>query len=64
MLPTVSVIIPVRDGAPYIGEALQSILDQDLADIEVIVVDDGSSDDSAAIATSLGEGDGRVKVVA
>ncbi|RWE73144.1 MAG: glycosyltransferase [Mesorhizobium sp.] len=64
LLPTVSVIIPVRDGAPYIGEALQSILDQDLADIEVIVVDDGSSDDSAAIATSLGEGDGRVKVVA
>ncbi|MGX5804681.1 glycosyltransferase [Bradyrhizobium sp. Arg314] len=57
-------IIPVRDGAQYVGEALQSILDQDLADIEVIVVDDGSSDDSAAIATSLGDRDGRVKIVA
>ncbi|MDX8438216.1 glycosyltransferase [Mesorhizobium australafricanum] len=63
-MPTVSVIIPVRDGAQYVGEALQSILDQDLADIEVIVVDDGSSDDSAAIATSLGDRDGRVKIVA
>ncbi|WP_292149238.1 glycosyltransferase, partial [Mesorhizobium sp.] len=63
-MPTVSVIIPVKNGARYVGEALQSILDQDLADIEVIVIDDGSSDDSAAIATSLGESDGRVKVVA
>lgn len=63
-MPTVSVIIPVRDGAQYVGEALQSILDQDLADIEVIVVDDGSRDNSAAIATSIGERDGRVKVVA
>ncbi|WP_434722319.1 glycosyltransferase [Mesorhizobium sp. RIZ17] len=63
-LPTVSVIIPVRDGAPYVGEALQSILDQDLADIEVIVVDDGSRDDSAAIATSISDRDSRVKLVA
>jgi glycosyltransferase involved in cell wall biosynthesis len=63
-LPTVSVIIPVKDGARYVREALQSMLDQDLADIEVIVVDDGSSDDSAAIASSLGSRDGRVKVVA
>ena len=63
-MPTVSVIIPVRDGAQYVGEALQSMLDQDLADIEVIVVDDGSCDDSAAIATSIGDSDGRVKVVA
>lgn len=63
-MPTVSVIIPVKDGAQYVGEALQSILDQDLADIEVIVVDDGSCDDSAAIATSISDRDGRVKVVA
>ncbi|CDX39612.1 hypothetical protein MPLSOD_40135 [Mesorhizobium sp. SOD10] len=63
-MPTVSVIIPVRDGAQYVGEALQSILDQDLADIEVIVVDDGSCDNSAAIAMSIGDRDSRVKVVA
>ncbi|WP_181181506.1 glycosyltransferase [Mesorhizobium sp. B3-1-6] len=63
-LPTVSVIIPVRDGAQYVGEALQSILDQDLADIEVIVVDDGSRDDTAAIATSISDRDSRVRLVA
>lgn len=63
-MPSVSVVIPVRNGALYLGEALQSVLDQDLADIEVIVVDDGSSDDSAAIATSIGDRDSRVKVVA
>ncbi|TPI17993.1 glycosyltransferase [Mesorhizobium sp. B4-1-1] len=63
-LPTVSVIIPVRDGAQYVGEALQSILDQDLADIEVIVVDDGSRDDSAAIAMSISDRDSRVRLVA
>lgn len=63
-MPTVSVIIPVRDGAQYVGEALQSILDQDLADIEVIVVDDGSRDDTAAIATSISDRDSRVRLVA
>lgn len=63
-MPTVSVIIPVRDGAQYVGEALKSILDQDLTDIEVIVVDDGSRDDSAAIVASIGGRDSRVRLVA
>ena len=56
--------MPVRNGAEYVAEALQSILTQDLADIEVILVDDGSSDDSVAIAESLGKSDGRVQIAA
>lgn len=54
MTGLVSVIIPVRDGARYLGEAVQSALDQRDADVEVLVVDDGSTDESAAVAASFG----------
>jgi glycosyltransferase involved in cell wall biosynthesis len=52
--PTVSVIVPVRDGAAYLGDALASVLAQDVAPLEVIVVDDGSTDGSAAVAAAAG----------
>ena len=42
----VSAVIPVRNGAPFIGEALRSIFDQTWPPQEVIVVDDGSSDET------------------
>ena len=47
---TVSVVIPVRDGSRYLGEAIESALEQDHRPLEVIVVDDGSTDRSAEIA--------------
>jgi len=50
--PLVSVILAVRDGEKYLAEALDSIAAQDVADIEVIVVDDGSKD---APPTSRGD---------
>jgi glycosyltransferase involved in cell wall biosynthesis len=50
----VSVVIPVRDGARYLGEALDSVAAQTVPPHEVIVVDDGSSDDSAAMAAAHG----------
>ncbi len=43
--PTVSVIIPVYQGSATIGEAIRSVLDQTFSDLEIIVVDDGSTDD-------------------
>ena len=49
-IPTVSVIIPMYNVEEYIGECLQSLLKQTLKDIEVIVVDDCSTDKSADIA--------------
>ena len=45
-----SVIIPLYNKAPYIRKALESVLAQTYTDYEVIVVDDGSTDDSARIA--------------
>lgn len=52
--PLVSVIIPVYNGEPYLTEALDSVFAQDYRPIEVIVLDDGSTDGSAHIATSYG----------
>jgi glycosyltransferase involved in cell wall biosynthesis len=51
--PRVSVIIPVFNGERFLGEAITSVLDQDHRPIEIVVVDDGSSDASAEIATAF-----------
>lgn len=51
----VSVIIPVHNGEAYLAEAVQSVLDQSYQPIEIIVVDDGSTDGTATVARSLGE---------
>ncbi len=48
--PLVSVIVPVHNGERFLAEALDSILAQEYEPLEVIVVDDGSTDRSAAIA--------------
>jgi glycosyltransferase involved in cell wall biosynthesis len=53
-MPTVSVVIPCYNGAKYLRETLESALAQTHPVLEVIVVDDGSTDDSAAIAESVG----------
>jgi len=53
--PLITIIIPVYNGARFLGQALGSVIAQDYRPIEIIVVDDGSTDDSAAIAESFAE---------
>lgn len=48
--PLVSVIVPVHDVAPYVAEAIASLRAQTLADFEALIIDDGSTDGSGAVA--------------
>ena len=50
--PFVTVVIPLFNGAPYISTALDSLLDQQDPDLEVVVIDDGSTDDGPSIVRS------------
>lgn len=54
-LPRVSVIVPVFNGAAFLGEAIHSILAQNYAPLEIIVVDDGSTDDTGTVAANFGD---------
>jgi hypothetical protein len=51
---TVSIITPCYNGAPYLQQTLQSVTSQTTLPLEVIVIDDGSTDDSATIAEAFG----------
>lgn len=51
----VSVVIPVHNGARYLGQAIESVCVQTLPPAQIIVVDDGSTDDSATVARSFAQ---------
>ncbi len=52
----VSVIIPMRNAAPFVGACLSSVVRQTYQSLEILVVDDGSTDDSAAVVGSCADG--------
>lgn len=61
--PKVTVIIPVYNGERYLKQCMDSIVGQTLKDIEILCVDDGSSDKSLEIMESYMHRDKRIKVI-
>jgi cellulose synthase/poly-beta-1,6-N-acetylglucosamine synthase-like glycosyltransferase len=53
--PSIAVVIPCRNGARWIAETIASVLEQNYQMLEVVVVDDGSTDDSLTIVKSFGD---------
>ena len=62
--PLVAVVMPVYNGARFLDESLRSAREQTLTDVEIVVVDDGSTDGSLAIAARHAAEDRTVRVVA
>lgn len=60
-MPKVSVVVPSYNRGEYISETIESILAQTFTDFELIFIDDGSTDDSAAIVQAFIDKDPRVK---
>ncbi len=58
-----SILVPAYNSAPTLARCLQSALGQTVADLEILVADDASTDDSAAVAESVAQIDGRIRVI-
>jgi glycosyltransferase involved in cell wall biosynthesis len=61
--PRVSVIMPFLNGAAFLGEAIESVIAQSFRDWELVLIDDGSTDASPAIAADYAAKDDRVVVI-
>lgn len=59
----VSVIMPVYNAGKYLEKCLESVVNQTLKEIEIICVDDGSTDNSIEILNRFAESDGRIKII-
>ena len=62
--PLISVIVPAYNIAPYLEKSIASICAQSYKNLEIVIVDDGSSDDTLSVARRLAEQDCRIRVIA
>lgn len=62
-IPKVSVVIPVYNVEKYLARCIESVVDQTLKDIEIIIVNDGSTDDSPLIMKEYAGKDSRIKII-
>ena len=61
--PKVSVVVPVYNVAPYLRQCMDSVVAQTLTDIEIICVNDGSTDESPSILRQYAAGDPRIRII-
>ncbi len=61
--PLVSVVVPVYNGQDFIGETIESILNQTYRNLEVIIIDDASKDNSKEVINSYATKDARIRTV-
>ena len=62
-LPCISIVIPTYNAGKYIKKCIQSIINQTYSDFEVIIVNDGSTDDTKAICEKFAELDSRINLI-
>ncbi|WP_243373873.1 glycosyltransferase family A protein [Geotalea sp. SG265] len=62
-MPKISVVIPVYNCESYIKEALKSVQKQSVRDLEIIVVNDGSTDGTLSVTEALAERDERIRII-
>ena len=63
-IPLISVIIPVYNGEKYVAEAVNSLLNQPCKDLEIVIVNDGSKDNTDVICKKLAEQNANIKYIA
>src|ERR1700680_300023 len=61
--PKVSVVMSVFNGQTFLSEAIESILGQTFRDFEFLIIDDGSTDRTAEILSTIAQSDGRIQIV-
>ena len=63
MKTKISIIVPIYNSEQYLKDCVRSLVKQTLKDIEIICIDDGSTDDSLQILKQLAEKDNRIKII-
>lgn len=61
--PTISIVLPTYNGVRFLGEAIDSVLNQTVEDLELVIGDDASTDGTRELLQSYAEKDARVSVV-
>ena len=62
-MPKISVIIPVYNVEKYLPQALESVMNQTFSDLEIVCVNDGSTDNSLKILEEYAQKDERIKII-
>lgn len=61
--PLISIIVPVYNVEPYLAECIDSLVNQTYPHLEILLVDDGSTDGSGQICDDYAQKDARIKVI-